>query len=344
MEELISGLRAAGEPTRLRLLNLLSKTELSVSDLTQILGQSQPRVSRHLKLLTEAGLISRFREGAWVFYKLVRPPKVLSKGDPDHTSKEYLPSMLAAALVDLVPQNDITVLRDLDRLEAVKQKRAAEAAAYFARNAEEWSRIRSLYIPEADVEAAMAEMLGGARVDQFLDIGTGTGRILEVFADRYEEGIGIDLSHEMLGVARSNLERAGLTNAYVRFADLYALPFESDSTDLVTVHHVLHFLEEPASALAEAVRVLKPGGRLLIADFAPHDVEFLRDEHAHRRLGFEEDEISSWLEEFGLEAIETQHLVADKTASAPGEKLTVTLWLGHQKKQAKAGQSLEQTS
>ena len=340
MEHLISGLRAAGEPTRLRLLNLLSKTELTVSDLTHILGQSQPRVSRHLKLLCEAGLITRFREGAWVFYKLVWPPKTNGPGDPDQASKEFLPPALASSLVDLIPQNDITVLRDLDRLEAVKQKRAADAAAYFAKNAEEWGRIRSLYIPEDDVEAAIVEQVGDRKIDVLLDLGTGTGRILEVLSDIYDEGAGVDLSHEMLGIARANLEHAGLSNAYVRFADLYALPFENNSVDLITIHHVLHFLEEPASALAEAARVLKSDGRLLIVDFAKHDVEFLRDEHAHRRLGFDGSEVSAWLEECGMTVDKTCQL----PPADPDTQLTVTLWLGHQKANTEPTRTLEQTS
>ncbi len=344
MEHLISGLRAAGEPTRLRLLNLLSKTELTVSDLTHILGQSQPRVSRHLKLLTEAGLITRFREGAWVFYKLVRPPKTNGPGDPDQSSRDYLSPSLAAALVDLIPQNDITVLRDLDRLEAVKQRRAAVAAAYFAENADEWSRIRSLYVSEADVEAAIRELLENEKFGFLLDIGTGTGRILEVLSDRFDEGVGIDLSHEMLGIARANIERVGLPNTYVRFADLYALPFENDSVDLVTIHHVLHFLEEPANAISEAARVLKPGGKILIADFAPHDVEFLRDEHAHRRLGFDDKEIAGWFEDCGLQSAKTCHLMADAENLDTEQNLTVTLWLGCRETSTVRRLPLEQAS
>ncbi len=344
MEHLISGLRAAGEPTRLRLLNLLSKTELTVSDLTHILGQSQPRVSRHLKLLTEAGLVTRFREGAWVFYKLVPPARHDEVDHAGQTTPVLAPRALAWSLVQLMPQNDITVLRDLDRLEAVKQKRAATAAAYFARNAEQWGRIRSLYITEAEVESAMLDLLGSDKFGTLLDIGTGTGRVLQVMSEHFEEGVGVDLSHEMLGVARANLESAGQTNAYVRFADLYALPFENASVDLVTIHHVLHFLEEPAMALQEAARVLRPGGRIMIVDFAPHDVEFLRDEHAHRRLGFDDQEVTGWLNDCGLEVQAPRHLIPTKTTADSEQKLTVTLWLGQQKAPVQRQRSLETAS
>lgn len=344
MDNLISGLRAAGEPTRLRLLNLLSRAELTVSDLTLILGQSQPRVSRHLKLLTEAGLVARFREGTWVFYRLAATPQTGRISGVEDNKGILGPPALAETLIDLIPQNDITVLRDLDRLEAVKQKRAAVAAAYFAENAEEWGRIRSLYIPEAEVEIGILKLLGDETFGTLLDIGTGTGRILDVLSDRYEEGIGIDLSHEMLGVARANIEKAGLANAYVRFGDLYALPFENDSVDLVTIHHVLHFLEDPLVALAEAARVLRPGGKLLIVDFAPHEVEFLRDEHAHRRLGFSDEEVAGWLQDCGLTTGAVRHLVRDKNSQDTEEVLTVTLWLGQQKTDVLSNRPLEITT
>ena len=303
MEELLGGLRGAGEPTRLRLLSLCDHAELTVSELTQILGQSQPRVSRHLKLLCDSGLLDRFREGTWAFYRLSE------QGGCAH---------LARTLVDLIPVDDPTLARDLERLEAVKRARAEAAAEYFRANAAQWDEIRSLYVSEANVEQMLLDLFRDDGINHFLDIGTGTGRILEVFGDRVERGIGIDLSHEMLAIARANLERAGLRHCQVRHADMYNLPFPNDSFDAVTIHQVLHFADAPAAAIAEAARVLRPGRQLVVVDFAPHDLEFLRAEHAHRRLGFGDEEVAGWCRAAGLEIADTRHL--------KGDPLTVSVW------------------
>ena len=300
----MNGLRAAGEPTRLRLLALCAHGELTVSELTQILGQSQPRVSRHLKLLCEAGLLDRFREGTWAFYRLAE------HGGCGH---------LARTLIDLIPDQDATLSRDLERLEAVKQARAEAAAAYFRANAAGWSRIRSLYVAETNVEAALLDLLGKSEINDFLDVGTGTGRILEIFAQQVRRGIGIDMSREMLAIARANLEQAQLRHCQVRLGDMYHLPLGPESVDVVTFHQVLHFADDPAAAIAEAARVLRIGGKLAVVDFQPHELEYLRREHAHRRLGFSDQEVAGWYAGSGLRASATRHLA--------GDPLTVSIWL-----------------
>ncbi|MGB8841471.1 MAG: metalloregulator ArsR/SmtB family transcription factor [Aliidongia sp.] len=301
METLLGGLRAAAEPTRLRLLVLCAQNELTVSELTAILGQSQPRVSRHLKLLCEGGLLERFREGNWIFYRLARG----SKG-------------IARSLVELVPGDDPTVLRDRARLAEIERDRERGAAAYFASNAHQWAAIRSLHVPEQEVEAALMRFVAAAGITDLLDIGTGTGRMLEIFGPRVEHAVGLDSSRDMLAVARVNLERAELHNCTVRHGDMYALPFAVPSFDLVLLHQVLHFAERPADAVSEAARVLRPGGRLVIVDFAPHDLESLRERHAHRRLGFADEEVTAWVAGAGLEVAPAIHL--------PGNPLTVALW------------------
>lgn len=304
MDVLLQGMRAAAEPTRLRLLALCAHAELTVTELTQILGQSQPRVSRHLKLLVEAGLLDRFREATWAFYRL---------------SEKSACAALGRTIVDLIPPDDAILSLDLERLEGVKKARAEQAADYFRANAAEWRRVRTLYIDETEIERALLRLLPPDSVGELLDIGTGTGRMLELLASRARRGVGIDLSREMLAVARSNLEQKGLANCQVRQGDMYNLALPNESVDVVTVHQVLHYADDPAAAVAEAARVLRPGGRLMIVDFAPHDLEFLRSEHAHRRLGFTNAEVNRWCRAAGLSVEEERRLA--------GKDLTVCLWL-----------------
>lgn len=314
MNELLSALRAAAEPSRLRLLALCAAGELTVSELTEILGQSQPRVSRHLKLLCEAGLLDRFREGTWVFYRLAQR----AKG-----------GILARLLLGLVPEGDATLALDCERLAAIKRQRAAQAAEYFRANAAQWDRIRSLYVDEEEVEAALLQLLPADGVRDLLDIGTGTGRMLEIFGPRVERAVGVDLSREMLAVARVNLERADLRNCSIRHADMYQLPLAGAAFDAVVVHQVLHYAERPPQVIAEAARVLRPGGVLVVVDFAPHDLEFLRREQAHRRLGFADTEVVAWFVAAGLEPGSVRHL--------PGNPLTIALWPAHRRVEAAVG-------
>jgi len=311
LDRTIAVLRAAGETTRLRLLAVLSRAELTVTELTQVLGQSQPRISRHLKLMCEAELLERFREGAWVFYRVA----------------ERIPvGIEASRLLAFIPFEDPTILRDLERLERVKEARRVEADAYFSRSAAEWAEIRSLHVAEGEVEAAMSDLVGPGPFETILDLGTGTGRILELFAPLGRHGIGIDLSHDMLALARTRIQDADLSHCQIRQGDLYSLPFENGDAgvDLILVHQVLHFLSDPAMAVAEAARVLSPMGRIVIVDFAPHDLEALREGHAHRRLGFSDEEVRLWCEAAGLSVSEVRHL---SPPEGVGEKLTVSLWL-----------------
>lgn len=305
--------RAVGEETRLRIMVLLLRGELTVSELTQILGQSQPRVSRHLKILADAGLVDRYREGSWMFYRAA-----------ESAGRAEAIDAVAAALRGLDADEDRLLARDRERFTQSREARAKIAAAYFEKNAAEWDRVRRLHLPESNIEARMRALVGEARVGLFVDLGTGTGRMLEIFADLYESGVGFDLSREMLSVARAKLESAGVSHAHVRHGDLFALPLESGSADLVCLHHVLHYLAEPGAAVAEAARLLKPGGRLIISDFAPHELEFLRDEHAHRRLGFADGEVAGWLRASGLEQMATETL---SPRAAEEGALTVKIWL-----------------
>ena len=305
---LTATLKAAAEATRLRLLMLIAEAELTVTDLTAILRQSQPRLSRHLRLLAEAGLVERHREGSWAFFRL---------GERGGAAD------IARALIARLDPNDPVIARDRERLAAVRAARTAAAQNYFRRHAAEWDRIRKLHVAEAAVEEAICTALDGAPIRSLLDLGTGTGRMLELFAAKIERGLGLDLSLDMLALAREHLDRAGLKNCSVRYGDIYDLALPRDSFDVVIIHQVLHFLDDSGRAIREAARVLRPGGRLLVIDFAPHDLEFLRDVHAHRRLGFAAETVTQWLEAAGLDFVRQQTL-----PPGPEGKIAVSLWLG----------------
>lgn len=310
IEELLAGLKAVAESTRVRILFALSHGELNVSELTFILGQSQPRVSRHLRLMAEAGLLSRHKEGNWVLFRL---------------RQEGLGGVLARALVDMLPGRDEELSGDLARIEEVRRSREEKAQAYFSANAAQWSELRSLHVEEESVERLMRDMVGEAPVEKLIDLGTGTGRVLELFSKTAKKLLGVDSSREMLAIARSHLEKNGRPHTEFRLADIYALPLPDRSADLVTIHQVLHFLDEPQKALLEARRILKPGGRLLVVDFAPHDMEELRENHAHRRLGISAEQMSHWLARANLQL--ARHEVLEPPWRKDGRGLTVSLWL-----------------
>jgi ubiquinone/menaquinone biosynthesis C-methylase UbiE len=308
-------LRAVGEETRLRIVALLQHGELTVSDLTDILGQSQPRISRHLKLLAEAGVVDKHREGTWAFFDLVATGPIAD---------------VLAGVLARIDAHDPAIAADLDRLQIVRSRRTASAQEYFARIAPSWDEERSLHAADAEVEAAIVELVGSGH-RSLLDVGTGTGRMLQVLGHGVERAIGLDSSHSMLAVARANLERAEVRGVDLRQGDVYSPPFERNSFDLVVIHQVLHFLDDPARALREAARLLTPGGRLLIVDFAPHTLEFLRTEHAHRRLGFRTDTVTAWLDQSGLD-VEVSRTLAPPASDDGAERLTVSLWLGRDRR------------
>jgi ArsR family transcriptional regulator len=303
LEALLAGLRGAAEPSRLRLLAVCAQGEWTVSELTQVLAQSQPRISRHLKLLAEAGLLERFREGSWVFYRRAQGGEA---------------ARLARALCRLLPDDSPALALDRQRLAAVREARRRLAERYFDGRAEGWDSERDLGVEGARVEAALVRLLEAERPASLLDIGTGTGRILEVLAPHVGFGLGIDRSHEMLAVARANLDRRLARNCQVRHGDMYQLPLQDRSFAAVTLHQVLHFADDPLAVLGEARRVLRPGGLLVVADLARHAQERLRSEKRHRRLGFSEAEMAGWLVELGLEPTPPQRLA--------GRELTVVIW------------------
>jgi ArsR family transcriptional regulator len=305
-KQAVDVLRAAGEPTRLRILALLAREELAVLELCRVLSQSQPRVSRHLKLLAEAGLVERFPDGAWVFYRLA------AGGEG------------AAVVLDVLSRANLAdpvFARDIERLAAVELERAQAAADYFAANAARWDEIRALYTPEDRVEAAILKAAGPGPFRRLVDLGSGTGRMLTLLGPRVAEAVGLDLSQQMLNVARRQVAEAKLARCELRHGDIFDTRLPDGSADLVVVHQVLHYLSDPATAAREAARIVAPGGKLIIVDFAPHKLEFLREQHQHRRLGFSDAEIARWLKDAGLPEVKSQAL-----APAQPGGLTVKIW------------------
>lgn len=304
LNDILIALKAAGEETRIRILALFKSGEFTVTELVSILRQSQPRISRHLRLLCEAGLLERHREGTWIFYRL---------------SEKGLKADFAKALMEYIPYNDQILQHDQVRLQEVKAERKKIATRYFKENAQNWDKIRSLYVPEKQVEDYLLDVTADMDIEDFLDVGTGTGRMLELFADRIKHGIGIDLSREMLAVARAHLENNKITHLQVRQGDMYDLALQDNIMDLVLFHQVLHFADDPLAALKETSRILKKDGRVIIVDFLPHNVENLREEYAHRRLGFSEKEMSEWCELADLDnlSIKIMH----------GSELDIAIWV-----------------
>lgn len=308
--QVVEVLKAVGETTRLRLLTLLAQGEYNVKDLTQILGQSQPRLSRHLKLLAEAGLIERFQEGSSVFFRI---------------SEAGVAADLVAYLLGTLNPDDLQIQRDFARADALKREKCDAAQTYFQAHAAAWNEIRALHAPEAEVEAAMLRAIGPEAIRFLVDLGTGTGRILELFADRYTRAVGFDVNRDMLAHARARLAASGVRNAQLRLGDIFTLTLEDGVADVVVLHQVLHFLDDPAKTVMEAARLLQPGGRLMIVDFAAHSIESLRADYAHSRLGFERTVVDGWLLRSGLRAAYYE-AIEPKDDSA--NKLTVSLWLG----------------
>ncbi|MCF6326435.1 MAG: metalloregulator ArsR/SmtB family transcription factor [Devosiaceae bacterium] len=307
-EKLVLALKAAGEHTRLRLLALLSQGELSVKDLTDILGQSQPRVSRHLKLLAEAGLVVRSAEGAWAYYRIADPGE---KRD------------LVGALLTSIKKSGGILTADKKKLAAIRREHQNQADEYFSKVAKNWDNLRNLHVPEEAVEAAILRVLGGKKVKRLLDLGSGTGRMLELLHQNYEYGIGIDLSREMIGVARAKLSASGINNAQVRLGDILSFEAGGQKDDLIILHQVLHYFDDPGQVLLKVAEILQEGGRILLVDFAPHELEYLRQNDAHRRLGLSEGQMEVWAKAAGMKIDVFERFENQKQQQG----LVVCLWM-----------------
>ena len=306
-------LRALADPTRLRIMRLLSAMELAVGELAQVLGQSQPRVSRHIRILCDAGLAERRKEGSWVF---LHSAIGLDRAPPLGSA--------AARLLAVAEDSDAAFAarcaEDRRHLAAIRAARETTAATYFARHADEWDTLRVLHTADAPVEAALTAALSAGSLGALLDVGTGTGRMAELFAARADRVIAFDKSPEMLRIARARLQHLPAERIKLVQGDFAALPFAEASFDTVLFHQVLHYAQEPEGVLAEAARVARPGARIAVVDFAAHDREELRSAHAHARLGFSDEQMLALLTDAGF--------TADPAIALPGQPLTVKIWTG----------------
>ena len=303
---LMSRFNALAEPSRFRILALLTAMELAVGELAQVLGQSQPRVSHHVRVLDEAGLVERRKEGSFVYLALAESAEA--------------EALFALAARWLDGDSAAQLRADASRLDAIREARAEAARRYFEAHAATWEEIRALHVEESRIEAAIEHALSGEPLGTLLDIGTGTGRMLELFADRAKAAIGVDRSSDMLRLARVKLDDAGVNSASLRQGDMYALPLGEESVETIILHQVLHYAQSPGMAIAEASRVLRPNGRLLVIDFAAHEREELRNRDAHLRLGFADEAMRGWFRSAGI--------TLDLVERLEGGELTVILWRG----------------
>ncbi len=311
-QDLIAIYKALGEETRLRIVCLLRNRELSVSDLTSLLHQSQPCISNHLKLLYEQGIVKRYQEGSYAYFRL--------------TSDRQLIRLINAGLERLDFLYDPVLRDDVNHYRELMDVQAEKSITFFAEIAEKWNKIRILTIPAKQEEEFLYEKLKDVIVGNFIDLGTGTGRMLKIFSENYKNGVGIDWSHNMLNVARACLHQNQINHAYVCQGNIYNLTFDDFLADCVISHQVLHYLSTPHKVFKQVAQLLKPGGKFVIVDFAPHNSEFLLKNYAHQRLGFSDEIIQEWLSLNDFQLKETHSLVPDPD-TAEKQKITLKIWV-----------------
>ena len=314
--------RALADPTRLRILRLLEAMELAVGEVAQVLAQGQPRVSRHIGILCDAGLAERRREGSWVFLRAL-------SGDGDSLTGRIAHVLAQAETCD--PEFAAICEGDRRRLAEIRERRESEAESYFAKHAHDWDELRRMHSADEAIEAALTRVLGKGSLGSLLDIGTGTGRMAEILAERAERIVALDKSLAMLKVARAKLQHLPADRVELVQGDFASLPFEDGRFDTVLFHQVLHFAHSPAAVVAEAARVLRPGGRIAIVDFAAHQNESLRERHAHARLGFGDEQMARLLGDAGF----APH---DPIALEDGE-LVVKIWIAERGGAAEGAQA-----
>ncbi len=305
--------KALGDEARLRILALIRNAEMSVKDICDILGQSQPRVSRHIKILADADLIKRTKEGAWLYCKLNR------SGAIGYFITSYL---------DNVDDQDAVFASDLRRFETIVSQRIADADRFFEENAQEWDRIRELQIPDTLLDQEIQDHIGKEQIENLLDVGTGTGQMLEILHGRYQKATGIDMSSAMLRVARGRLAKLQTSNVSFQQLDILSIGKDLGQFDCVICHHVLHFIPNASEAIARMAECVKANGRLIIIDYLPHSIDFLAQDYHHMWNGFPPEEMAKWFSQNSLSLQHMQSYQADlKSKKKQSDSLIVGLWV-----------------
>lgn len=307
MDLLLQALRAAGEQTRLRILALCAQHELSVTDLIQVLGQTQSRVSRHLKILVEAGLLERYQEGQWARYRLAGQGSVIPGQDSNKAGIS-----LARYILQNIDMMSPVFRRDHEILTRRMDARQQRIQQFFRENAPKWEEMRAELVNQPAIDAHIRDVLLAKPVKHFLDVGTGTGKALLELGPSIGAGIGIDNSFAMLDIARNNIEESNLNNCQVRHADMTQMPYEAKTFDTALVHMVLHYSETPPLVISEIARVLTKGGRVLIIDLVRHENTEIRTALQHLWPGFDKEEMEDWLSQAGLTVEDTTELNGGK--------------------------------
>lgn len=293
MAHAINYVKALADDTRLRLLNVLNRYELNVNELIAVMDMGQSRVSRHLKILASAGLLSWRRDGLWVFYSAVA----------DGEGRKFIEAMLPFVAGEKEFQEDLSAAAGIieERLRTTRQ--------FFNAIADDWDQLAREVLGAYDLPGAIAALVPSGSVA--VDLGCGTGEVVERMLESADEVIGVDGSARMLDLARRRFA-ADASRVSLRIGDLEHLPLRDGEADFVCVNMVLHHLSSPVAALEEARRVLRPGGRIAIADFDRHEDESMRVNYGDRWLGFTEEGLRSALENAGFTPLSARRTAVEK--------------------------------
>ncbi|HBA88778.1 MAG TPA: ArsR family transcriptional regulator [Geobacter sp.] len=286
-------LKALADPCRLRLVAVLLRAEFTVQELTQILAMGQSRISRHLKILTEAGVLSVKRQGTWSYYRV---------GDGNDFFRAIRPAV-ERELERLPERRD-----DLAAVALALEARRKRSLEFFDQHARSWDVLSRTLLPVPEYQERLLALVPS--VDTLLEIGVGTGALLPDLARRAHKVIGVDHSPAMLEEARRRVADDGNGAAELRLGEMTHLPLADGGAGCVVANMVLHHAADPQAVLAEIARVLKPQGTLVLADLARHEREWAREQLADQWLGFEVEELQGWLKGAGLDGIQVDRVAA----------------------------------
>ncbi len=291
---MLETLKALADPCRLRLTAVLLSGEFTVQELTRIMDMGQSRISRHLKILTEAGVLTVKRQGTWSYYRAGEECRFFSAIRPAFERE-----------LEMLTERS----RDMAAVAEVLEERRRRSQEFFDRHARQWDDLARTLLPVPEYHKRLIKQVPEGVT--LLEIGIGTGALLIELAARAANVIGVDHSPAMLEEARRRLANDGVSSVELRLGEMSHLPLSDGSVGCVVANMVLHHAADPAAVLAEIRRVLVPGGVLLLADLARHEREAAREQLADQWLGFEENELTDWLKLAGFAVVTTELVAAD---------------------------------